>query len=402
MPGSGSSTIGSRRRPGAGPAESVTDSYPAEFASWLGMTHAFPFWKGRAALFAILRAMGIGEGDDVIVQGYTCVMAVNPIMYLGARPIFVDIEPRTYNMRPELIEKAITPATKVIIAQHTYGYAADLSAILDVAARKGLPVIEDCCLALGTTYNGRRLGTFGLASYFSFQWNKPYTSGLGGMAVTSDDALADKIAEVREAEMVRPSTREVATLTAQYVVYNAFIYPRTTALAQNVFRWLVRKGVLVGSMSDTELTPTREDGFFKGMSGMQMRAGRGKLHRVGPILEHRRRMAVVYDNLLGQRGWETPRPGPNTSPVLVRYPVRVADKHKALELAASRFVELGSWFECPLHPAGTKLEAYGYQAGMCPESERASREVVNLPLHPRANEATARRSVAFISEIGPA
>jgi len=95
-------------------------------------------------MYAILRAIGVGEGDEVILPGYTCVMDVNPIKYLGARPVYVDIEPVTYNMDVSLLEAKITPNTKVIVAQHTYGYPCEMDAIMDIASRHGVTVIEDC------------------------------------------------------------------------------------------------------------------------------------------------------------------------------------------------------------------------------------------------------------------
>ena len=381
---------------------SVLPDYEAAFASTVGAGHAFGSWKGRVALYSLLRALNIGEGDEVVLPGYTCVMAVNPIMYVGAKPIFVDIEPDTYNMDPNQIEDKLTPRTKLIIAQHTYGYPADIDAIMDIAARKGLPMIEDCCLALGSTYRGRMVGTFGLAAYNSFQWNKPYTSGIGGMAVTSDRELADRIRQVSETELVKPTLKKVCLLTMQLAVYRALIYPKTTTLAQNVFRWLVSKGLLVGSMSDKELLPVMEDDFLTRMSRVQARSGHRQLRKISRILDHRREMRRVYDRLLMERGWPVTSIPDRTDPILVRYPVRVADKEAALSTAARHFVELGSWFECPLHPAATRMDAYGYRPGMCPEAERASREVVNLPLHPRAGVATARRSVDFVVSIGAA
>jgi perosamine synthetase len=375
--------------------------YQQAFAQWLGVDHAFAFWKGRVALYAILRGLNIGEGDEVLVAGYTCVMAVNPIMYLGATPIFIDIEPITYNMDPNQIEDKITVHTKLIIAQHTYGYPADLDAILDIAGRKGLPVIEDSCLSLGSMYKGKVVGTFGLAAYHSFQWSKPYTSGIGGMATTSDPDLADRIHRVCETELLRPGARNVGLLAVQLAVYRTLVYPKTATLAQNLFRWLVSKGLLVGSSSSGELAPEMQDDFFIGMSGVQARSGRRQLRNLQHILDHRRRMRHVYDRLLAERSWTVCKIPDHTDPVLVRYPVRVADKQLALSTAARHFVELGSWFECPLHPIETKLEDYGYRPGMCPEAERASREVVNLPLHPRAGESTAKRSVDFVVGIGP-
>lgn len=377
-----------------------TKQYQLAFADRVGAAAAFAFWKGRVALYAILKGMGIGQGDEVIMPGYTCVMAVNPIVYLGAKPVYVDIEPRTYNINPDLIEAKITPRTRLMIAQHTYGYPADMDAIMDISCRKGLPVVEDCCLALGSRYKGRLAGTFGVAAYFSFQWNKPFTSGLGGMAVVHDRELASRIEPIIERELVRPTMREIAMLRAQLLVYRTAIYPRTTALAQSVFRWLTRKGLVVGSSSTCEFQPRMETGFFKGMSQMQARVGLRQLAELEDNIEHRRRMTRLYDDLLREKGWPVAAVPEEMEPVLVRYPVRVADKQRALAEAASHFVELGSWFECPLHPSETPMEAYGYHSGMCPEADRASRETVNLPLHRRANEATARRTVDFIHTIG--
>jgi dTDP-4-amino-4,6-dideoxygalactose transaminase len=378
----------------------VLEQYQQSFASALGRSRAFGFWKGRVALYAILKAMGLKEGDEVIMPGYTCVMAVNPLVYLGARPVFVDVEPVTYNIDPNRIEEKITARTRLIIAQHTYGYPCDMDAIRDIATRKGIPFIEDCCLALGSRFRGQKTGTFGLAAYFSFQWNKPYTSGLGGMAVTSDAELAGRIGALQQSETVQPSPREVRMLRAQLAVYRTVIYPKTTAFVQNAFRLLTRLGLVVGSSGSSEFTTRMEPDFFKGMSDVQARAGRRQLRRLDGNLEHRRRMAEIYDRLLVEHGWPIKVLPTHMDPVLVRYPVRVGDKARALATSARHFVELGSWFECPLHPQETDMSAYGYHTGMCPEADRASREVVNLPLHPRTSPSTAWRSVEFISSIG--
>lgn len=375
-------------------------AYQQAFAQSLGVPHALAFWKGRVALYAILKAMGVGPGDEVILPGYTCVMAVNPIVYLGATPVFVDIEPVTYNMDPNQVDASVTPRTRLIIAQHTYGYPADLRAIQDISTRRGVPFIEDCCLSMGSTVDGRETGTWGVAAYFSSQWNKPYTTGLGGMAATRDAALAQRMAELQERDALEPGAREVRMLRAQLAVYRSLIYPRTTALAQSTFRALTRLGVVVGSSSSAEFTPRMEPDFFKGMSALQARAGLRQITRRSRIIAHRERLSSIYAALLDEAGRSPPRLPPHVRAVLVRYPVRVRDKDAALQQAAGRFVELGSWFESPLHPKETPLEAYDYHEGMCPNADRACREVVNMPVHPRAGESTARRTVRFLSSIG--
>jgi len=376
------------------------NAFETSFAQWSGLSYAFSFWKGRVALYAILKALEVKAGDEIILPGYTCVMDVNPIKYLGAKPVYVDIEPNTFNMNPALLEGKITPRTKVIVAQHTYGYQCDMDAIMDIAAKNGIAVIEDCCLAFGSTYKGKIVGTFGKAAYFSFQWNKPFTTGLGGMAITNDADLAEKIKGLCDSDMCMPSAKEVIMLAAQLAVYRMFIYPRTTALAQNVFRYLTKKGAVVGSSSTAEYNPQMAADFFKGMSCVQARSGLRQLAKVENNIAHRRQMAELYDKLLTEKGWPTRKYDKSImDPVMVRYPVRIKDKAKALEQAAAAGVELGSWFECPLHPVETPLERYDYNLGMCPVAEKASKETVNLPLHPRVSERTLKKTVEFITKF---
>jgi len=374
--------------------------YQNRFCEVFSAKGAFGFWKGRVALYAIFKAIGVGPSDEVIVPGYTCVMDVNPIKYLGAKPVYVDIEPVTFNMNVELLEEKITPNTKAIIAQHTYGYPCDIEAIMNIADKNGIAVIEDCCLAFGSKYKGKTVGTFSEAAYFSFQWNKPYTTGLGGMVLANDSELAQKIESLCDKELRKPSKKEVLMLAAQLAIYRAFIYPRTTALAQTVFRYLTKKGIVVGSSETCEFEPKMAPDFFKAMSGIQARSGLKQLAKINNNIAHRKEMTKLYDKLLEEKGWSGRKYDTTImEPVMVRYPVRIAEKDKALAEAAKAGIELGSWFECPLHPIETPLEAYDYKIGMCPEAEKASNEVVNLPLHPRADEKTAKRTIEFITSF---
>jgi len=327
-------------------------------------------------------------------------MNVNPIKYAGARPVYVDIEPNTFNMNVNLLEDKITNNTKVIIAQHTYGYPCEMDAIMKIAQSSGICVIEDCCIALGSKYKGRMVGTLGRAGYFSSQWNKPYTTGIGGIVITSDQELAERIESLTTNEMCSPSNREVFMLWMQLIIYRLLIYPRTTALAQSLFRYLTNKGMVIGSSSTSEFKPVKADDFFKAMSSVQARSGIRQLSRIEENISHRRKMAQLYDELLAAKGFKPSRDSRDwAEPVLVRYPVRITEKHKALSQAAKAGIELGSWFECPLHPIETPLATYDYELGMCPEAEKASKEVVNLPLHPRVNEKTAVKTVKFITSF---
>ena len=378
----------------------VIEQYQQKFARFLGAERAFAFWKGRVALYALLRALDVGADDEVILPGYTCVMNVNPIKYVGARPVYVDIEPDTFNINVNLLKEKITSKTKAIIAQHTYGYPCEMDIIMEIAQSRGIPVLEDCCLALGSKYKGKLVGTFGRAGYFSSQWNKPYTTGLGGMVITSDSQLAERIETLTAKELCPPSHWEVSMLSLQLMFYRLFIYPRTTALAQNLFRYLTKKGAVIGSSSTSEFEPVKADDFFKGISKMQARSGIRQLGRIEENIAHRQKMTQLYDELLAAKGWKSGKDSRDwVEPVLVRYPLRIKEKDKALAQAAKAGIELGSWFECPLHPIETPLVSYDYEPGMCPEAEKAARETVNLPLHPRTSEKTAVKTIKFITSF---
>jgi perosamine synthetase len=164
---------------------------------YVGQNFGIAVSSGTAGLHLCIRALGIGADDEVIVPSFTFVAAANAVRYEGATPVFVDIEPRHLNLDPSLIEAAITPRTRAIIAVHTFGCPANMQAILDIAHRHGLRVIEDACEAIGATYQGRHVGCFADAAVFAFYPNKQITTGEGGLVVTGDPRLAREIRAMR-------------------------------------------------------------------------------------------------------------------------------------------------------------------------------------------------------------
>lgn len=164
---------------------------------YVGQEYGIAVSSGTAGLHLCVRALGIGPGDEVIVPSFTFIAAANAVRYEGAVPVFVDIESRYLNIDPDRIEAAITPRTRAIIAVHTFGCPADMDAILDIANRCHLRVIEDACEAIGAKYRGQTVGTFGDAAVFAFYPNKQITTGEGGLVVTRDPLLAREIRAMR-------------------------------------------------------------------------------------------------------------------------------------------------------------------------------------------------------------
>jgi perosamine synthetase len=176
---------------------SFLDRFEREFPAYVGAGHGVAVANGTVALHLAFATLGIGPGDEVIVPSLTYVASVNAIRYTGATPVFVDSERNQWNLDPSLIERAITPRTKVIEVVHLYGYPADMDPILDVAQQHNLVVVEDAAEAHGAEYKGRRVGSLGSLGVFSFFGNKIVTTGEGGMLVTNDASLAEHARHLR-------------------------------------------------------------------------------------------------------------------------------------------------------------------------------------------------------------
>ena len=161
------------------------------FAAYCGVKHAIATNNGTSALHLALVALGLQEGDEVIVPSLTYIASANAVRYCNAKPVFVDNDIHTFNMDPEEVTAKITPRTKAIMPVHLYGHPVDLDPILKIAKDHGLFVVEDAAEAVGAKYKGRTIGGHGTCATFSFFGNKTITTGEGGMVTTNDDALAE-------------------------------------------------------------------------------------------------------------------------------------------------------------------------------------------------------------------
>jgi perosamine synthetase len=177
-------------------------AFEEAFAEMCGVKHAIATSSGTTALHVALLANGIGPGDEVITSAFTFIASSNSILFTGARPVFVDIDPCTFNLDPGKIEAAITPRTKAIMPVHLYGLACDMDPILRLAEEHGLAIIEDACQSHGAKYKGKRVGSFGTGT-FSLYPTKNITSGEGGMITTNDDVIDEKCRVIRQHGMRR-------------------------------------------------------------------------------------------------------------------------------------------------------------------------------------------------------
>jgi perosamine synthetase len=173
------------------------EEFERAFAGYVGVPHAAAVSSGTAALHLAIRALGIREGDEVILPSFTFIAAANALRYERAMPVFIDIDLNSLNLDPNRVEEAITPRTRAILVVHTFGVPAEMNPILEIARRRGLLVIEDACEALGAESGGKKTGTFGDAGVFGFYPNKQITAAEGGMVVTENAEITARIRSLR-------------------------------------------------------------------------------------------------------------------------------------------------------------------------------------------------------------
>lgn len=176
---------------------SKQDAFEKKFTKFIGTKYAVAVSSGTAGLHLAMIASGIGPGDEVITTPFSFIASANSILYVGAKPVFVDIDPATYNMDPKKIERAITPKTRAILVVHIFGQPAEMNPILKIAKKHNLKIIEDACESLGATYKGRKTGTFGESAVFAFYANKQLTTGEGGMIVTNNKKIYELCRSLR-------------------------------------------------------------------------------------------------------------------------------------------------------------------------------------------------------------
>lgn len=356
----------------------------------------FTYFRGRVALYAILKALGVGRGDRVGMQAYTCIAVPEAVLAAGARPVFIDIESEGLNMDASACTAAMSSGIKAIIVQHTFGLPADVRAIQAVAGRHGIPVIEDCCHSLETQIAGRNVGSFGIAGFYSFEWGKPLVAGVGGSAVTTDVELEAKLARDYAGYISPPHTLDFR-IRAQYLAYRLFFRPS--------FYWGTRR--ILGNFSNTGLVDsnyhkTYGEGESVEFKYRMIESAKSRLERalaeIPAGTAHSNKIVADY-----RRGIGNPLIGhipvpPWASPVYARYPLRSPDKCRLLGAAEKCRVEIAGWYATPVHPLlQSEWKGVGYVAGSCPNAERACSEVVSLPTHRRVTQADADKAVDFLN-----
>jgi perosamine synthetase len=352
------------------------------------------YYRGRVGLQAILRALGIGSGDKVLIQAFTCLAVTEAVFACGATPAFADIEPEGFNIDPERLQERIDSRTRAIVVQHTFGLPARMAAIMAIAQRNGLPVIEDCCHTFFSRSGGQPVGSFGVAAFYSFEWGKPMILGLGGVVLARDPALA-RLLEADNASHLRdPPALRQARLEVQYRAFQLLYRPSFYWAMRRAFRSLSALGLAEGSFHAPAQSPSPEFGWR--MAPLLARRFPRKLASLAAEAEQARQVVREYRRSLG--GAVIHPQMDDDSNVLVRYPLRTSSKPELLAKARAARVELAGWYETPVHPVPlSQLGSVGLDVAECPHARRRCEEIISLPVNARVTPASIERAARLFA-----
>ena len=323
-------------------------AFEQEFAAMCGVEYAIATTSGTTALHTALLAHGIGTGDEVITSPFTFIASANSILYVGAKPVFVDIDPQTFNINPSLIEAAITSRTKAIMPVHLFGLSCDMDPIMSLADQYGLLVIEDACQSHGAKYRGKTVGSFGTGT-FSLYPTKNITSAEGGMITTNDSQIAENCRVIRQHGMRRRYYHD-------------------------------------------------ELGFNFRMTDVHAAIGLAQLRKLDQFNQARIRNAQVLSSRL--RGVTPPYIPEGCQHVFHQYTICIPSgkRDELLDYLTNHGIGTGVYYPVPIHKQTYYQSHLGYDLSL-PESEKASEVVLSLPVHPGLSDADLETIIDVVNEF---
>lgn len=350
--------------------------------------------SGRAALYRTLAAYGIGAGDEVIIQAFTCLAVPASVQWTGAKPVYADIDSRTYNLNPADVRQKITPRTRAIIVQHTFGIPGPIDELRQLAQEHNLKLIEDLAHSLGGQYRGQMLGTFAHAAILSFGRDKTISSVFGGAIISGDEEMMAR-AYRQQSDLPYPPLWWVKQQLLHPVLMS-FVIPLyfTARLGQAALVAAQKLHFLSLAVTSSEKRglkpPFIEWRFSPALAYLLDR----QLDKLDNFTARRRSIAKRY--------YQAIKDLPDQTPFIndanyLRVPLKVVDKPAILKAAMADHIVLGDWYEQPVTPSATTAHnASLYAPGSCRQAENVAKHVINLPTHPRMSDQDVDKVIAFI------
>lgn len=376
-------------------AENVVADFETRFAALVGQGEAIAYASARMGFYDLMRLLGIGSGDEVILPGATCAVMVNAVMRVGATPVYADIDPDTFGSSGQTIEACITRQTRMIVAQHSFGIPCDIAPIARLAKEKNIFLLEDCALTLGSRANGIRVGNFGDAAIFSTDHSKPINTLTGGVVYTRNLELAHRL------RLSQTSCAELS-MARQGALWKCFLLELRYCVPERYGRMglIDLFAAFRNKLTNTERSFLSEDFGLNYVTSYPYPAKLPAFLAAIGLIEIERWDTVVFERTLllerlmdaishSQADSRLPKAYRNKSLQIV--PLRFAwtePEGANVRTSIKHFVHVSwTWFMQPIIATNEPLERFGYRAGSCPVSERIGPGMVNIPCNVSRKDA---------------
>jgi perosamine synthetase len=368
-----------------------------EFKNYFKVKYAFSFNSGRSALMAILNALNLKEEDEVLIQAFTCNALVNPIIWLKLKPVFVDCERETLNLDIEDLKRKIGPKSKVLIIQHTFGLPSNLKEILEICKEKNLILIEDCAHSLGASFQGRKIGTFSKAAFFSFGRDKIISSVFGGMAITDDEIIGKRIEKFWE-KLKPPSYFWILQQILYPILIELIIKPLFDffGIGRGLLFLFQKIKILSKAVSKKEKEGEKPEYFPQKMPFALSLLAQNQFKKLERFNKHREKIAEIYEKELKDLNVVLPKK--KEGRVWMRYSLIFDFETEFLLKKLSRnkiFLDDG-WRKTPIVPPDNNLEKMKYILGSCPQAEKVAKSILNLPTSINITIEDAKKIINFL------
>jgi dTDP-4-amino-4,6-dideoxygalactose transaminase len=347
--------------------------------------------SGRSAEYLILKALGIGKKDEVIIQSFTCVVVANPIIWLKAKPVYVDVD-ESYNIDLKDLKNKITNRTRAIIVQHTFGIPANIEAIKNIVQGKNIVIIEDCAHSLGGSLRNKPFGTWGDVAFFSFGRDKVISSVYGGMILCKGGKLYDRLRK----DIDKLDTPNLSWVIQQLLhpVLFWMILPFYNIYVGKVLLVVFQKlRILSKSVSKSEKETRKPEIFPLKAPGALAILAHKQMSKLNRYVKHRKSIANSYFSAL--KGSDFKLPKDYRGSTWLRFPLRHPKARELFKYCRKRGILLGDWYREPVYPV-KDLRLVGYKKGDCPRSEIYADTVINLPTYPTLKKNQADKVIRFI------
>lgn len=361
---------------------------------------AYLFGSARSGLYSLLKALAFEDGAEVIVTGFTCDVVPNAVIQVGCKPVYADIDPETFCMSPSSAAQCITEKTRAIIIQHTFGIPADIDALMKLADEHSLYVIEDCAVSLGSRYQGQLTGTFGDAAIFSFELSKTITSCRGGLLIinTNKHQALTKLKKFYQS-VPEQSKRYAGNILLQLGLSGLLYRPIIYNLGKYVIAVMFKAGIFKISTPYPEKEAKIADNYLIKLSNQQASLLSRQWKRLKQVKNMSQETSKYFYESLKNIPTIIPFPIRNDRSLnLIRYPLIIENRQDLVDVFRKHNIDLGLWFTAPISSPQINHNLFGYVSGTCPESERVSEKVCNLPIHYRVKISEMDRIISMLSE----